>query len=145
MLTTQDMSQLKEVFVTKEEHDSAFNFLSTQIMATQSSVEHLESRMDEKFDAIDSKFDAIDTKFDHIDKKFDSIDRKFAAVDARFEVMDEKFDAMDEKMDRVLVTLDAIAGGVQDLRLDSAISSAQYNRQMEWNQKVAKKIDVPFD
>ncbi len=72
----------------------------------------------------------------------DKFDRKFYGFESKF---DKKFEDLEGKFDQVMVTLDGIAGAVQDMRLESSVSVAQYARQVEWNHRVAEKIDVPFE
>ncbi len=118
MLTATDMTRIRKGFVPRDEHESAFNFLSRQIIATQTSVENLEIKVDQKFEAMDQKFTGL------------------------IERVEDKFD---KKFDQIIVTLDNLAGSVQNMRLENSVSAAQYARQVEWNHRVAEKIDVPFE
>ncbi len=103
MLTTQDITTLNGTFVTRQEHEDAFSFI-LENMATKEDLRNLDDKFDRKFYGLESKFD----------EKFNSLESKF----------DRKFEDLEGKFDQVMVTLDGIAGAVQDMRLENSVSAA---------------------
>ncbi len=130
MLTATDMTQLKDAFVTRVEHEDAFSFI-VENMATKEDIRDIRAEMATKEDIADIRAEMA-TK--------DDIREIWENMATKEDIRD-----LNGKFDQMMGTLDGIAGAVQDMRLENSVSAAQYTRQVEWNHRVAEKIDVPFE
>lgn len=137
MLTEQETARLKRIFTNKkdlehalewyekkEEHEFDFNYL-VEHMATKEDLVDLENRIEQK---VENKFVTY-----------------LAPIVSRLDTHDEMFRSLDRKFDHVMNVLDKLAASFSFFREEYAVSVVQYQRQLEWNHKVAEKVGIPFD
>lgn len=71
--------------------------LIERIVRVESSIESLNQRLIEGFEAMDKRFEAMDKRFEDLQY---SLDKRFEAMDKRFEAMDKRFEAVQHSMDK---------------------------------------------
>ena len=140
MITESDITKMKKVFatkgdldiirkdisnlVTKEDHDDDMSRLVAN-MATKEDLVDLETRLSEQF-----RNDLI---------------TQIAPLVSRNESINERQKEIDEKFNRIMNSVDKLLIPISVLKEEAAVSAVQYSRQVEWNHKVAEKVQIPFD
>ena len=83
------------------------------------------------------------TKEEH-NRDFNYLVANMATKQDMAELRSEFLD-LKEGFSKVMNSVDTLVGKFNDFYQEMAFSAVQYKRQVEWNHRVAKKIDVPFD
>ena len=76
--------------------------------------EHLEIKMDERFDAVNQRFDGVNKRFESLestmDKRFDAVSQRFesleSTMDKRFEAVNQRFNGVNERFESLESTMD---------------------------------------
>ena len=71
------------------------------VSALKPLFDHIQTQMNEQFNAMNERFNVMDERFQSIDGRFQSIDGRFQSIDGRFQSMDGRFQSIDERFDRV--------------------------------------------
>ena len=137
MLTQQDVTKMKDIFLEKSDFLKAIDFYLTKEeheydladlvahMATKEDLVDLETRLSEQF-----RNDLI---------------TQIAPLVSRNESINERQKELDEKFNRIMNSVDKLLIPISVLKEEAAVSAVQYSRQIEWNHKVAEKVQIPFD
>jgi hypothetical protein len=145
MLTDQDIIRMKEVFLEKEDFLKTIDFYITK-QEHEYDLAELVAHMATKEDLVDLE-ERITSKF-RTEMRVE-MKNQFAIylspIVSNLKESNEKQRELDEKFERIMTIADRIFVPIDDLRLENAMSAAQYRRQVEWNHKVAEKVDVQFD
>ena len=67
-------------------------------VATRRDLDHLEQKMDTRFEAVDARFDRLDARFASVEARFESIDARFESIEARFESIDHRLEATEARL-----------------------------------------------
>jgi len=83
----------------------------------------------------------IDSKFDVLDMK---IDRVIDAMATKDDItrLEKRMDAFDERLKRVIIALDHVKSGFDNMALEYAAISAKLARYEKWFEILAKKTGV---
>ena len=115
MLPLEEIERLSRIFTKKEELANALEYYE----------EHYESK------------EAHGLDFDYLVANM--------ATKADIRNLESRFDEVEKHFNKVVNSVDRLAGVFQDLYQEMAVSAVQYKRQLEWNYKVAERLDIPFD
>ena len=142
MMTEQDFTRFKKVFITKkaseafakkydlknyvikEDHEEDVAMLVAN-MATKEDLVDLETRLSGQFR--------------------DELITQLGPLVSRNESINERQKELDEKFNRIMNSVDKLLIPISVLKEEGAVSAVQYSRQVEWNHKVAEKVQIPFD
>ncbi len=142
MITEQDLTRFKKVFITKkaseafakkydlknyvikEDHEADVAMLVAN-MATKDDMTELEIRLNEQLR--------------------NELAAHIAPLIASNKTLIKRQDDLDQKFNHMMNTIDGLAVPIARLLEENSVSAAQYSRQIDWNNKVGAKVGIPFE
>ena len=137
MLTQQDITNLKDIFLEKEDFLKAVDFYMTK-EEHDSDLSELIAHMATKEDLIDLENRIMTEMKNQFAIHLSPINSQLAEDKERRREQDERFNELMNKIDKLCEPL-------ATLQEENSMSAVQYQRQVGWNHKVAEKVGIPFD
>ena len=142
MLTEQDITKMKKIFLTKEDGKLFATKKDLETFATKKDLENFATKRDLK--KLETKLSSKLVSKKDYDRDISYIIMNMATKQD-IVLQNERFSEYDEKYDHLVTLMDRLMVPLSVLREEFAMSGVQYQRQVDWNHKVAEKVNVPFD